>query len=155
MIEGSINSDLMVKAGMAKARATREPWLPSPGQFCEWCRPSAEDLGLPPLERAFTEARMELSKHSSYRKWSHKAVYLAASAVGIFELKTLADNSPQYRDIKARFSTEYAKIAEKVKSGEIIEVPKENRIAKQPVISDTPESRIASEKAVSNILRGL
>lgn len=137
---------------MAKARATREPWLPSPGQFCEWCQISAEDLGLPSVEKAFNEARVELHKHPTYRKWSHQAVYFAASAVGVFDLKSLEDKSSSYREVKARFAAEYASIVEKVKAGEIMEVPEGRRIEKQKPAFDTPAAITAGATAISNIL---
>lgn len=152
MIENNVSSDLMVKMGMAKARATREPWLPSPGQFCEWCKPTAQDLGLPSIEQAFNEARIELRMHSAYRKWSHPAVYLAAASVGIFELKSLGDRSGQYKEIRSRFAAAYNEEIERVKRGEIVEIPKENRIASQPEPTDTPRVKAAGSTALANIM---
>lgn len=152
MRESGVNSDLMVKVGMVKARAVREPWLPSPGQFCEWCKPSAQDLGLPSIEQAFNEARIELSKHSGYRKWSHPAVYFAAASVGIFELKSLGDKSGQYKEIRSRFAAAYNEEIERVKSGETVEIPEENRIEDRPGPTDTPRVKAAGSTALANIM---
>jgi hypothetical protein len=142
----------MINHGMAKVRAMNSPWLPSPGEFCEWCKPSVEDYGLPSIEDAFNEARTEVGKHASLRKWSHDAVYLASVDTSFFDLKNLSDKSFQYKEVKARFSENYTKIVKRVQSGEVIKIKKENRIEQQPAISDTPQSKAAANSAVTNIM---
>lgn len=136
---------------MKKARATGKPFLPSPGEFCEWCLPTSEDIGLPSLEDAFNEARRESGKGCQIRQWSHQAVYKAASETGFYDLKTLADNNSLYKDTKRRFTTNYKELVKRVMDGEVLEVPPENRISAPKKTTRTNKSLEAGESTLNNL----
>lgn len=54
MIEGGIDSEAMVDNGLAKCRQSVSPFLPSIGQFIEWCNSAGKEK-YPPLEICMTE----------------------------------------------------------------------------------------------------
>lgn len=82
-IENGITSRFMISKGKSMARRTATPFFPSSGEFVSWCRPSAEDVGLPDARDAYKEACNAGQGHV----WSHDAVHLAANATGRFELR--------------------------------------------------------------------
>ena len=45
--ENDITTLEQIKFGFAKARQSESDFLPSPGKFISWCKPSPEDLGYP------------------------------------------------------------------------------------------------------------
>ena len=53
-LENGIISDTQIDAGMAKARVYNKPYLPSVGQFIEWCNSDGKEK-YPPLEVCMTE----------------------------------------------------------------------------------------------------
>jgi len=78
-IEQNISTMEQLERGLRKCRQSTNRFMPSVGEFISWCKPSAEELGLPSLLSAFEEAvknaRYEKDKH--YQSWSHRAVYHA------------------------------------------------------------------------------
>lgn len=54
LIENGITSDHQIEAGFVKARAHNSPFLPSIGQFIEWCK-QATGVNHPPMEAVFAE----------------------------------------------------------------------------------------------------
>ncbi|GLX87852.1 hypothetical protein Pfra02_04210 [Pseudomonas fragi] len=83
-IENDIRDWQQVEYGLRGLRGYGKDFVPSPGAFLGWCRPKPEDLGLPPVDIAYTEACTK--SHPAARsaaRWSHRAVYLAAIEVGM------------------------------------------------------------------------
>lgn len=54
LIENGITTDYQIEAGFVKARAHNSPFLPSIGQFIEWCK-QATGVNHPPMEAVFAE----------------------------------------------------------------------------------------------------
>ncbi len=54
--EAGINRPEQLQFGLMRARQLSKDFIPSPGTFIEWCQPSPEMLGFPPLADAFREA---------------------------------------------------------------------------------------------------
>lgn len=141
----------MIQKGLSKSLDTGIQWIPSPGEFCEWCKPCAEDYGLPSKESAFTEARNESAKALEFRRWSHDVVRIAASNTGYHELKTLADNSPRYRDVSKAFCAEYDSLANRFMSGETFTVPATHRIEMVKVDHNDPRHKKAGESVIGSL----
>jgi hypothetical protein len=78
-----------IKRGVNKFRISASPFVPSPGQFISMCNPTAEELGLPPVDTAYKEACYN-SHPTAQRKWSHPAVEHACKQTGFHELSTLS-----------------------------------------------------------------
>lgn len=90
-IEGGITDwDRQVELGLRRLRAEKSDFVPSPGKFIGWCQPMPEDFGLPEVEAAYAEACRKA--HPAQRqsvKWTHPAVYHAATDVGLDNLMML------------------------------------------------------------------
>jgi Replication protein P len=51
--DAKINTIEQLRHGIKKCRLSTSPFAPSVGQFIEWCKPSAEDLGFPTADEAY------------------------------------------------------------------------------------------------------
>jgi len=70
--ENGISTLEQIKLGFAKARQSESDFLPSPGKFISWCKPSPEDLGYPSEQAALTKCvshrnktKMGIDSHES------------------------------------------------------------------------------------------
>jgi hypothetical protein len=150
--EYQINSVEMIELGLRNARAESSPFLPSPGQFCEWCKVSPADLGLPSEAEAFREARQEAGRWCQSRQWSHEAVWIAASHTGFFDLKTVSERDSGYRDLRGVFMDKYRAVVKRALNGETFSIPPENRIERVKPKHDPAASEKAANKAMSSIM---
>jgi len=114
-VQGGINSDEQLAFGFQQARKSSSPFLPNVGQFVAWCKPTAEQMGLPHEADAWIQALEG--------KYSHDAVRIAAEATSTFDLRTArADDKP----LRQRFERNYAIVMRRAQTGQ----PLEGRIAK-------------------------
>lgn len=88
LVENNINTLEKLQIGLKKARQYGKPWVPSIGEFIQWCKPSLQDYGLPEPFEAFKEACRNAHgvKYNENCTWTHQAVYHAASLAGMYEL---------------------------------------------------------------------
>lgn len=150
MIENSINSQELINRGLAKARGEAKPWLPGPGEFCQWCLPSAQDYGLPSAQEAFDDCRKQVGKPAAYRHWKHEIVYLTAAEFGFFELKTLQDNDKSINSKFKSFERIYQSYVDQVIAGKKFSVPPENRIENHK-IKITNRDKDAGSNSIKNL----
>lgn len=77
---GICNMD-QINAGLAEARRLASPFLPSPGQFIEWCQQgSAQRAGLPTAEQLYSEFLTYCKRRGAYDSaevypWKSDALY--------------------------------------------------------------------------------
>lgn len=117
--ESGITTAAQIAAGLRKARAEGGDFWPSPSTFVAWCKPSAEDFGLPDQRAAFREA-IDNAGRIDGRRWTHAAVYHAANQVGLYDLAQMTADKAE----KA-FLAAYAATCKAVIAGEALpEVPK-------------------------------
>lgn len=89
-LDEGIRTQGQIEFGMIKARKQVSDFIPSPGQFIEWCKPTPEMLGLPPLAAAHREAvRNAHPGMAGQGKWSHDAVWHTAKECGFESLNKL------------------------------------------------------------------
>lgn len=148
MIENGINTPEMIQMGLKKMRADPKPFLPSPGEFCQSCKSSAEDLGLPTPEHAYQIARSEVGKAQELRTWPYA---IATTAKGLqYELKGAQDGSSIERDLRITFVNKYKRIvAEIVDTGVNPILDPGHRIEKQKPMRAGEE---LAAKTVSKII---
>lgn len=92
-LEAGINTPEQLQFGLMRCRQSGREFIPAPGTFIQWCQPSPEMLGLPPLNRAFREAcRNAHPAMAGKGKWSHDAVWHAAKECGFENLNKLAED---------------------------------------------------------------
>ena len=141
-IEQGITTKAQLELGFVKARQWGKPFLPSIGQFCEWCKPTLADFGLPEPDKAFVEASNKVRFAKDF-KWSHPAVYLAAMDVGHWSFSNL-----KTRDILKLFERSYGIIVKRVMNGEDLttEIPKA-----LPAEVDVPTSLLQSQHNIAGL----
>lgn len=89
-LEEGVCTQGQIDFGMTQVRKQPGDFIPSPGQFIEWCKPTPEMLGLPPLAAAHREAcRNAHPGMAGQGKWSHDAVWHAAKECGFESLNKL------------------------------------------------------------------
>lgn len=96
--ENGIHNEEQLQRGLRRARREADRFWPCPSEFIRWCEPDFSELGLPTPEMAYQEACHKASPTAKRHKWSHPAVYVAASAAGLYELSTLpaCDSKPMF-----------------------------------------------------------
>jgi hypothetical protein len=115
LLENGITSDLQIDAGLAKARAHNSPFLPSIGQFVEWCKSAAHDMaGLPSESDALQALIKEIARPKEMRQWAnyHPSVFLAYTQRQSYDWKNYS-----YRDLKQAFSETWGDIKKMALSG--------------------------------------
>ena len=118
--------------------ATHRPdgWPPTLPEFRALCTPTAEDLRLPSLDAAYREAALADRDH----RWSHPAVFAAAQAAGLFELRTLPESKS-----RPLFERAYEIVVRRVLAGEQFDTPIPKGLEKQA----TPARREVAEVALA------
>ncbi|WP_323970755.1 replication protein P [Aeromonas hydrophila] len=104
LVDAGCTSREQLQRGMRVARSKPHPWIPSTGEFIQWCQITPESLGLPTLDTALVEVRT--------RRFTHPAVELAAKATS-WERQTLSLDA--YRPV---FEQAYAQLLRRVVAGE-------------------------------------
>lgn len=85
-LDNGISTKAQLSHGLRKARQWGKPFLPSIGQFCQWCTPTPEDFGMPTHAVAFREA-ISKNRFPETEEFSHPAVYVAMRATGSWAFK--------------------------------------------------------------------
>ncbi|MED7817245.1 replication protein P [Vibrio cholerae] len=113
LFENGIHHSNQIKLGLRKARASGSPHIPSVGQFMTWCRPSAEDLGLPSIEQAFSMIGM--MRYQDTRQSVPEVVQAAFNQIQHWDLTHLPE-----KELFPIFKSHYQKLIDKVSRGEDI-----------------------------------
>lgn len=108
-----------IRYGIERCRANGSPFMPSVGEFLNWCRPTPENMGLPSVERAYLQA-CAASHPAAYSGSLHPAVWHAACETGFY----LLARQPESKSRPA-FERAYALTIEMIIRGEPLrEIPK-------------------------------
>ena len=145
--ENGIHNKQQLSAGMKLARASGSPFLPSPGQFIQWCKQGElRSAGLPDEDRLYDM----VMKYSAHRglidspeayPWESNAAYWMVT--GLYS--TMRANNLSESELRAKCRAELRKMASRIESGEEIPPP---RAQLEKLYMPT-----ASEKALDNIAR--
>ena len=151
--ENQINTVQQVSLGMKRARQDTSDFLPGVGKFMGWCKPSAEDLGLPSIQEAYSEATRKC-REPSKKKFNHPAVYHAGKLTGWFLLAHKSE-----RDTYPKFKECYEGLMARVLDGEVLSIPehKENLLEKHENGKkvNTEQNKKAGNAALDELRRGL
>ncbi|MGE4118968.1 MAG: replication protein P [Candidatus Nitrosocosmicus sp.] len=129
-IDAGIRDSRQVEHGLKKLRLRKtDPngrgiaaFIPSVGDFIDWCTPKAEDLGLPDVEQAYLETIRNYAalKHEPQKRvWTHPVVEHAARNAGSHFLI----NSPRKESYET-FCYNYSVSVKQFVNGEIKEISK-------------------------------
>lgn len=150
LLEAGITDVGMIKAGLSKARRAKSPFIPSVGQFIDWCQSAQrEALGMPSEDAAYAQVSHYVikAKHRAPNEdppFIHPAVYWAYQNI---------DDIPNWKLMKTElhretFINKYRIAQEKAVQGfdfpkpPVLLVDYSDRF-KQP----TPEEKLAAERA--------
>lgn len=143
LVDEKVVSEDQLRRGLRRLRQEGSDFLPNPGKFASWCGQQLSDFGLPDPREAYEEASREFGKHSLARRWSHPAVYAAASQVGTSYIKS---------EIEAkafpRFERTYVEVCHRVMAGEQLQLPEEVRLEKKP---ERPAPKAVAKKHLSGL----
>ncbi len=108
-----------IRYGIERCRESGSPFMPSVGQFLDWCRATPENMGLPSVDRAYLQA-CGASHPAADTSRLHPVVWHAACEAGLF----LLANQPESKS-RPVFERAYAITIDMVIRGEVLrEIPK-------------------------------
>jgi len=114
--EAGITTLEQVRYAMQRCRQDAADFAPSAGKLVQWCQPTPEMLGLPPLERAYAEACRNVHPcQAPTARWSQAAIYHAAVAAGFSNLRIL----PRDAGLKL-FGRQYDAVCRRLGEGEVL-----------------------------------
>ena len=114
--EAGITTLEQVRYAMQRCRQDAADFAPSAGKLVQWCQPTPEMLGLPPLERAYAEACRNVHPcQAPTARWSQAAIYHAAVASGFSNLQLL----PRDAGLKL-FGRQYDAVCRRLGEGEVL-----------------------------------
>lgn len=116
--ENGINTPEQLQCGMKQVRKDPSQFLPSVGKFIEWCKPRAEDYGLPSRASAWVECCAHCH-HIMEHKWTHPAVYQAGRKADWTQIRSMS-NKPE---VKKAFMEAYEELCKRAMAGENIDGP--------------------------------
>ncbi|ORM78324.1 replication protein P [Pantoea eucrina] len=124
--ENGVTSKQQLSAGMRQARASGSPFLPSPGQFIEWCKQGEHRAaGLPDNEELHDMFRLYCRDRGMYDSsedfpWQSPACFHMVTAVyNQMRSFNLTDS-----ECRKRLSDELRKMSRRIESGEEIPPPR-------------------------------
>lgn len=97
LIENDITTDYQIEAGFTKARAHNSPFLPSIGQFIEWCN-QATGVNHPPMEAVLAELQdwLKLNRND----WHNASPLLQHIIRRTLDLYGYKQNYKEYERVK-------------------------------------------------------
>ncbi|MEG0281338.1 MAG: replication protein P [Morganella sp. (in: enterobacteria)] len=148
--ENGIRTVEQINAGMRIARQQEKPFLPSPGQFVQWCKQAdCIAVGLPDADELYGMVMKFSANRSMYRSaeaypWANNACYwMVTKLYSVMRASGLTES-----ELRKRCGQELAAMTARIRSGENIPAPRV-MIPKMhiPVPKDKALAHIADIKA--------
>ncbi len=133
-----------VQYGLNRARQevdARKFW-PTPRQFCAWCRPSANDAGMPELDAAYREALSHYHRPEKHQ-WSHFVVRLAVRETGSWLFARGME-----KEVFEVFSHNYTQLVRRYVAGEDFDIKLPKAL---PESVSVPTSRSKARKILADL----
>lgn len=148
--ENGINSKQQLSSGMREARASGSPFLPSPGQFIEWCRAGEQfAAGIPDeaelceMFRLYCRDRGVMGGCDNYPWESPACFHIITAVYGQMHSFNLTE-----AECRKRLTDEARKISRRIKAGEVLPEPrKQIPQLHMPSTTETARSHIADIRA--------
>lgn len=152
LIEANLTSVEAIKAGLAKARKSKNPFLPSVGMFIDWCHEAVRDrLNFPSLDAVI----LQVSQYSHHRRYPNPRFVPEIHPVAYWiyqHVDTFAVSRAEEREARRLVGIAYAEASEKAAQGYVFDSPPqllpEEAGAGAPM---TPEQVAAAAKARAEI----
>lgn len=117
-----INKVEQLQFGLKKCYLLEKPFMPSPGQFIAWCKPSAKDLGFPSDDDAY-RISIEINRQfSDYRHEDERVdtvIRHAVKNIGALEYRLMKTD-----DARKAFARNYEISFKQFTDGELKPIPK-------------------------------
>ncbi len=97
-LENHITQMVQVELGLKRIRKEPTNFLPSVGQFINWCSPTPEAIGCPDIDEAYREA---CYYRYSKKTLSHPCIAYALNKISMFDLsnKSEANTKPRFEKL--------------------------------------------------------
>ncbi|ABC27501.1 conserved hypothetical protein [Hahella chejuensis KCTC 2396] len=149
-IENGILTMQQVQVGLVRARRLNTPHIPSVGQFIAWCKPTAEDLGLMPVQAAYRLACEGGQKLEHSDSLAHLAVRIAARETGWYELRTRLES-----EMLPLFTRNYDIVCRRVMNGEDIQADIPKALPEEPVKASRPVPKEEARRRMAELLKSI
>ncbi len=147
-----INRIEQLQHGLNKCYLMEKPFVPTPGEFITWCKPSPQDLGFPSTDEAYMISITMNRQFSDYKHPDQRVDVVIRNAIK--QIGTLS-----YRDMKTEaaqkiFKTYYDISLKQFLEGKLQIIPRTITQTPEPHPSDKSRSDAARKKAMDAI-RGM
>lgn len=124
--ENGIQSKQQLSAGMKQARASSSPFLPSPGQFIEWCKEASfSAAGLPDDEELYDMFKLycrDRGLYDSSEKYPWKSAPCFHMVTAVYnQMRSFNLNDSE---VRKRCAGELRKMSRRIEAGEEIPEPR-------------------------------
>lgn len=153
-----VNKIEQLQFGLKKVLLMENPFVPSPGQFIAWCKPSPEDIGFPKLEEAYL---ISIHINRQFSHYKHKndnvdaVIRHAVEQIGCMSYREMsADNS------RKAFNSYYAQALEQFMNGSLQTIAKAIPEKTEPHPQDVPALKLTmaermNKQEVERLSRGM
>jgi len=143
---GICNMD-QINAGLAEARRLASPFLPSPGQFIEWCQQgSAQRAGLPTAEQLYSEFLTYCKRRGAYDSaevypWESDALYWLVTDL----YRAMIDHRLTDGEVRKKAQSLLVDMGKRLDRGETIRKPVKRLAAPERPSGPTPAQLAIAE----------
>ncbi|HHL0960375.1 TPA: replication protein P [Serratia marcescens] len=140
--ENGIRSMDQINAGLAEARRLASPFLPSPGQFIEWCQ-AAQRAGLPTAEELYGEFLTYCKRRGLYDSaeaypWKSDAFYWLVTDLH----RTMIDQRLTDGEVRKKAQSLLVDMGKRLDRGEAISKPVKRLAAPKHPAGPTPAQEL-------------
>ncbi len=147
-----INRIEQLQYALNKCYLMEKPFVPSPGEFIAWCKPSPQDLGFPVTEQAYKISIEMNIKYSDYKHPDDRIDTIIRHAIK--QIGTISYREMKTDTAQKIFKTYYDISLKQFLDGELKIIPKTLTQRPEPHPSDKERSDAARNKALEAI-RGM
>lgn len=147
-----INRIEQLQHGLNKCYLMEKPFVPTPGEFIAWCKPSAQDLGFPSTEEAYMISITMNRQFSDYKHKDDRVDAVIRHAIG--QIGSMSYREMKIENAKKTFKTYYDISLRQFIEGELTIIPRALPEKAEPHPADKPRTDEARQRAMDAI-RGM
>jgi hypothetical protein len=153
IIEAGLTSGDAIKAGLAKARKSKNPFIPSVGMFIEWCRQAAlEHTQFPSLDAVL----LQITQYAHYRKFPamrpEQAPSISPVGYWVYQhIDTYAVSRADTQEARRLVGVVYEEAREKATAGFDFPEPPQLIPSELAPTAATPESKERNRQTLNNL----
>lgn len=117
-----INNVTQIQYGLNHCYLMEKPFVPTPGEFISWCKPSPQSLGFPSTDEAYTASIVMNRQFSDYRHPDARVDTVIRHAIN--QIGTSTYREMKIDNAKKTFKTYYEIALRQFMEGELKVIPK-------------------------------